>query len=100
MALLVIASFIFFMSRILLAVPADASTAIAFALAASILFGATFIAYRPSLSSGALLHALALAAVLFMVGGAAAGAIGPRKAEKNDEEAAGPAAVQIPAKHI
>jgi len=100
MALLVIASFIFFMSRILLAVPADASTAIALALAASILFGATFIAYRPALSSGALLRVLAVAAVLFVVGGAVAGAIGPRKAEKKGEEAVGAAAVTIAAKNI
>ena len=99
-AVLVIASFIFFMSRILLAVPADASTGIALVLAAGILAGATFIAYRPSLSSGALLRALAVAAVLFVVGGAVAGAIGPRKAEKKGEAAAGAGTVQVAAKDI
>jgi plastocyanin len=100
MAILVIASFIFFMSRILLAVPADASTGIALVLAAGILAGATFIAYRPSMSSGALLRALAVAAVLFVVGGAVAGAIGPRKSEHKAEEAGGAAAVELVAKNI
>jgi plastocyanin len=83
-------SLMFFMSRVLLAVPEKASTVIALAVAITILGSATFVALRPALSARAVIAALA---VLLTGGGVVAAAVGQRKVEKPAGVSAGPVKV-------
>jgi plastocyanin len=76
-----IASLMFLMSRILLAVPEMASTWIALAVAAVILAVASLIALRPSISNRTIVAGLALGGVLMLVGGFVAAAVGERHIE-------------------
>jgi plastocyanin len=90
--LLTIVSLMFFMSRVLLAVPEWASTATALVVTILIMGTASFLALKPSLSSRSLLTILATAAVVLLVAGTIAGAIGQRseEGEKAGAAAAGP----------
>lgn len=77
---------IFFMSRILLAVPEQASTAIALGVAVLILGLATLLALRPSISSRTMVAVLAVSSVLMVVGGLVAAAAGEREIEHHGGE--------------
>ena len=93
----VIGTLIFFMSRILLAVPsANASTIVAIAVAVLVLALGTLVAARPNLSSRSLIFAAVIAGTLFLAGGLIAAAFGEREAEH--EAFAGP--VSITAKNL
>lgn len=81
LALLAVASVMFFMSRILLAVPELASTYIALAVALLIMGVAIFFSVRPSLSPKVLSGTLALGATLMVGGGFVAAAAGEREIE-------------------
>jgi plastocyanin len=82
MGLFSIASLIFFMSRILLAVPEQASTAIALVVAISILGGASLVATRPSISGRALAVVLGAAGAVLVAAGLVAAAAGERREER------------------
>jgi len=72
----------FFMSRVLLAVPSkEASTAIAMLVAVAILIGASIVALRPALSSKALIAILAVSGLLLTAGGVVAAVVGERETE-------------------
>lgn len=81
LALLTVAAVMFFMSRILLAVPEMASTYIALAVAVLIMAVAIFFSVRPSLSPQVLSGTLALGAALMIGGGFVAAAAGEREIE-------------------
>ncbi len=101
MGLVTIASVIFFMSRILLAVPKNASTIIAIAVGILILAVASLFSLKPDISSRAIVAALAVGAVVMVGGGVAAAAHGERKAEKPaGEEAGGTPAVKVKAQSV
>ena len=88
----VIGTLIFFMSRILLAVPsANASTAIAVVVSVLVVAGGALVAARPNISSSALVTAMAVAGTLFLAGGLAAAALGERESEGT--AFAGPASI-------
>ena len=76
-----IASVMFFMSRILMAVPELASTYIALAVAVLILAAASVVALRPALSTRALTGLVVAFAVAMTAGGVLAAAAGERKIE-------------------
>lgn len=84
-ALLVTAVIAISLSRILLAVSKDGSVAIAFVAAAVIFVGCVVIAYRPRLSSGALIGVMALGAVLAGAAGVVGAAAGEREFEPKEE---------------
>jgi hypothetical protein len=77
-ALLVTAVIAISLSRILLAVSKDGSVAIAFVAAAVIFTACVVLAYRPRLSSGALVGVMALGAVLAGAAGVVGAAAGER----------------------
>jgi plastocyanin len=82
MGFFAIGTLIFFMSRILLAVPsANASTTIAVVVAVLILGGGTFVASKPNITSSALVAAMGVAGVFFLVGGLVAAGFGEHKTE-------------------
>jgi hypothetical protein len=82
MGFFAIGTMIFFMSRILLAVPsANAATVIAIAVATLVLAGGALVASKPNLPSGAIVTALGVVGVLFLTGGLVAMGFGERKAE-------------------
>ena len=88
----------FFMSRVLLAVPSkEASTAIAMLVAVAILIAASIVALRPAMSSRALVAILAVSGVLLTGGGLVAAVAGERETEHH-----GPAhePVEVVAKNI
>jgi len=96
-----IASVMYFLSRILLTVPKEASTGIALAVAVLIMVVASLSALRPNVSGRTMAAALALGAVLMVGGGIAAAARGERKVEEHAGEAAGGAgAVEVRAEGI
>jgi plastocyanin len=95
--LFAIGSLMFLMSRILLAVPEQASTFVALAVAASILAVSSFVALRPSIPPRAIMAGLIVAGVLMTGGGLAAAAVGQRTVEK---KGSGPKPVKIQAKGI
>jgi plastocyanin len=97
--LFAIGSLMFFMSRILLAVPEQASTFIALAVAAVILALASFIALKPDISSRAVMSGLAVAGVLMVGGGLIAAAAGQREVEAHGEHA-GQRTVHIEARNV
>lgn len=96
-----IVSLMFFMSRVLLAVPEWASTLVALLVTVAIMGIASMLAMRPSITSRTLIGILATAGVVLLTAGIIAAAIGPRpeKAPKG-AEAAGAAAVPISAKGL
>jgi plastocyanin len=101
LGLATIASVMFFLSRILLAVPEAASTAIALCVAVLILGTASLAATRPSISGRTLAAALAIGSVLMVGGGVTAAAVGERHLEKHSEEHAGEAGlVQLKAEGV
>jgi plastocyanin len=92
MGFFAIGTLIFFMSRILLAVPsANASTAIAVVVAVLVLGGGTLVAAKPNISPSALVTGMGVAGVLFLAGGLVAAGLGERKAEGG--AFAGPASI-------
>jgi plastocyanin len=97
--LFAIVSLMFFMSRILLAVPEQASTFIALMVAALILGLASFIALKPNISSRAVMSGLVVAALLMAGGGLVAAAAGQRDIERHKEDV-GAKGVRITAKNI
>jgi len=103
LGLFCIAALMFFMSRILLAVPEMASTWIALSVAVAILGLATLLALRPTISSRTMVSVLAVSTVLMMAGGLVAAAAGERHIEHHGggaEEGHAPGAVEIEAKDI
>lgn len=98
MGLVTIASVIFFLSRILLTVPKEASTVIAIAVGILILGTASLFAVRPNISSRAIVAALAIGAVVMVGGGVAAAARGERKTEEH--VTGGPVAVKVRAQNV
>ena len=100
-ALFAIASVMFFLSRILLAVPETASWVIALVVAFFLMVGATTAALRPAISGRTLTAALAIGGMLMVGGGLVAAAKGERKIEEHSEEAVGETGLdQIKAENI
>jgi plastocyanin len=94
-------SLMFFMSRVLLAVPEWASTLVALLVTITIMGIASMLAMQPSLSSRTLVGILAAAGVVLLTGGIIAAAIGPRAEEPpKGAEAGGPAVVPLTAKGL
>ena len=81
LVMFVIASIVFFMSRVLLAVNKDASTVIAMFVALGILLGCAAVASRPQLAPSRLVTLLVAAGVLLVASGLVAAAVGERKIE-------------------
>jgi plastocyanin len=102
LGLTTIASVMFCLSRILLTVPEQASTAIALAVAVLIMGGASLAALRPSISGRSLAALLAVGSLLMVGGGVAAAARGERKVETHAEKVAGSEAglVQVKAEGV
>ena len=101
LGLTTIASVMFFLSRVLLAVSETASWVIALLVGMLILGVATIAAVRPSISGRTLAAVLALGSMAMVGGGIAAAAVGERHIEKHSEEHAGDAGlVQLAAKGI
>jgi plastocyanin len=102
LGLFCIASLMFFMSRILLAVPEQASTLIALMVALTILGLATLLALKPSISARTMVSVLGVAGVLMLAGGLVAAAAGERdiEAHHTGQEGHAPGAVEIKAKGI
>lgn len=97
MGLFTIFALMFFMSRVLLAVPEAASTGFALLVAVIILAGASVVALRPSMSSRAVVAILAVAGTLLLAGGMVAALAGERKLH-SESARAGP--VNVVAKNI
>jgi plastocyanin len=95
--LFAIGSLMFLMSRILLAVPEQASTFIALAVAAAILAIASFVALKPAISQRAIMAGLVVAGVLMTGGGLVAAAAGQRHIEEHHH---GPEPVEIAARAV
>jgi len=92
LGLFCIGALMFFMSRILLAVPEQASTLIALVVAIAILGLATLLALRPTISGRTMIAVLTVSSVLMVAGGLVAAAAGERHIEVHGgEEAHGPA---------
>ena len=101
LGLTAIASVMYFMSRVLLAVSETASWVIALAVGIVILGAAAIAAVRPSISGRALASVLVIGSVLMVGGGVYAAAVGERHLEPHTEEHAGEAAlVQVKAEGI
>ena len=94
LGLFTIFAVMFFMSRVLLAVSAEASTAIALAVAVAILGVASVAAVRPSISSRALAWTLAVSGVLLIAGGIVAAAVGQREVHRPPGVSAGPVSIK------
>jgi plastocyanin len=78
-----IAAFMFFMSRLLLAVSEQASIAVGIGVAMLILAGGFLVANKPAIPKRTLVRALVLAAFFFGIGGVAAYAAGQRHIESH-----------------
>lgn len=99
--LFTIASVMFFLSRILLAVTETTSWVLALAVALVIMGVATVAALRPTISGRALSAALVLGSLVMIGGGIVAAAVGEREIEHHAEAHGGEAAlVQIGAENI
>lgn len=96
---LAIASLMYLMSRILLAVPEQASTFIAMLVAVAVMATASFLALKPKVSSRAVMTGLAVAAVLMTGGGLVAASVGQRDIEAHGGEGHG-GGIEIAAKDI
>ena len=94
LGLFAIFALMFCLSRVLLAVPEQASTAIALAVAVVILGGASVVALRPSVSSRSLAAVLAVSGVLLTAGGLVAAAAGQREVHRPPGVSAGPVSVE------
>lgn len=81
--LFAIFSLMFFMSRILLAVPEQASTFIALGVAMVIMAGGSAIALKPAISARAVMTGLVVAAMMLIGGGLVAAAVGQRDVEEH-----------------
>jgi plastocyanin len=81
--LFAIFSLMFFMSRILLAVPEQASTFVALAVAVVIMTFGSFIALKPSISSRVVMAGLVIGGLVLIGGGITAAAVGQRKVEEH-----------------
>ncbi|MCU1373441.1 MAG: hypothetical protein JWO68_727 [Actinomycetia bacterium] len=90
LAMLVIAVFLGSLSRVLLAIPKDAATVVAIAVAVVILGMASLFAAKPRLGSSVLAGALALGAVALIAAGIAGGVAGERTFEKHHAEGTAP----------
>jgi plastocyanin len=101
LGLATIASVMFFMSRVLLAVSETASWIIALLVAVIVLGSSSIAAVRPSISGRTLAAILAIGSVVMVGGGVFAAAVGERHIEAHSEEHAGDAGlVQLAAKDI
>ncbi len=102
LGLFCIAALMFFMSRILLAVPEMASTWIALAVAVVILGLATLLALRPTIKVGTMVSLMAVGGMLMIAGGLVAAAAGERHIEHHGggEEGHAPGAVEVVAEDI
>lgn len=101
LGLATIASVMYFLSRILLAVSETASWVIALVVGIVLLGSAALVAVRPNISGRALASLLAIGSVLMVGGGIYAAAVGEREIEVHSEEVAGEAAlVQVKAERI
>ena len=87
MGLVTIASVIFFLSRILLAVSKEASTGIALAVAVLIMGVAILFVVKPDISSRTIVAALTVASLVMIGGGVAAAAHCERKITEHGGEA-------------
>ncbi len=85
LGLFAIASLMFFMSRILLAVSEQGSTWIALAVAVIIMAAGTVFALRPNISGRTMAVVLAVGGVLMLAGGLVAAAVGERTIEHHGE---------------
>ena len=94
LGLFAIFALMFFLSRVLLAVPEQASTAIALAVAVVILGGAALVTLRPSVSSRSLAAILAISGVLLTAGGLVAAAVGQREVHRPAGVSGGPVSVE------
>ena len=100
LGLVTIASVMYFMSRILLAVSETASWVFALLVGVVIMGGASIAAVRPRISGRSLAATLAAGSLLMVGGGVAAAARGEREIEVHSEEHAGDQAlVQIEAEN-
>ena len=90
LGLFAIASLMFFMSRILLAVSEMGSTWVALVVAVLILAVGTLFAVKPDISGRTMAVALAVGGVLMFGGGIVAAAIGERTIEHHGAEGHGP----------
>ena len=81
-----IASLMYLMSRILLAVSEITATWVALGVAAVILFFGSYFALRPNLSARTMMSVLAIGAVLMTGGGLVAAAVGEREIEHHGAE--------------
>ena len=101
LGLATIASVMYFMSRILLAVSETASWVFALLVGVVIMGGASVAALRPRISGRSLAATLALGSLLMVGGGVAAAAIGEREIEVHSEEHAGDEGlVQVEAENV
>ena len=83
----------FFMSRVLLAVPEHAATITALTVPVVILGAATLLVVRPSLEKRSIMTILAIAGVVLAAGGIGAAAIGPREIHHPEGRAGEPVEV-------
>lgn len=96
-----IVSLMFFMSRVLLAVPEWASTLVALLVTIFIMGMASMLAMRPKISSRTLVGILAGVGVVLLIAGGVAAVIGPREEEPpKSAEGAGAPAVELAAKGL
>lgn len=100
MGLLAIASLMFFMSRILLAVSEQGSTAVALTVAVLILAVGSVFALKPDISGRTMAVALGVGIVAMLGGGIVAAAIGERTIEHHGAEAEGEHGAGAPAAEI
>ena len=101
LSLAAIASVMYFMSRVLLAVSETASWVIALLVGVVILGCASVAAVRPNISGRTLAAVLAIGTVVMVGGGAFAAAVGERHIEVHAEEHGGEAAlVQLAAENV
>ena len=101
LGLATIASVMYFLSRILLAVSETASWVIALVVGVVLLGAAAIAAVRPNISGRALASVLAIGSVLMVGGGVYAAAVGERHIEVHSEEHGGETAlVQVKADNV
>ncbi|HUR23140.1 MAG TPA: cupredoxin domain-containing protein [Acidimicrobiales bacterium] len=101
LGLATIASVMFFMSRVLLAVSETASWVIALLVAVILLGSASLAAVRPNITGRTLAAILAIGSLVLVGGGVFAATVGERDIEAHSEEHAGDAGlVQLAARNI
>lgn len=98
--LFTIASVMFFLSRILLAVTETTSWVLALVVAVVIMGVATVAALRPNVSGRTLVGALVLGSLVMIAGGIVAASVGEREIEHHVEAGGEAAPVQIGAENI